>query len=179
MDKTKQINEIFDAYEKDLDNFGTCELGSCQYQTANATYSWALDLLNLIGYSEFNNLLKTDYEHVMTEEDFEEHLYQVLSNTIDASDPEDDALAKDIIKYDGRIPIEDYYAICGDHAWDLWSAYEYPFEGFTMGKTIGLPTIGPILNQEVQGENFKMGVALAFTTFLFNTDISVFADFDT
>ena len=86
--------------------------------------------------------------------------------------PKDDAA-------DRRCAIDKYYEITKDAAWDLWSAAMNPIKNMKLESAPKLPTHGPLFNQIAQSDNFAIGLMLAYTTHLFGTTLSTFADYDT
>lgn len=184
-----KIDKIFDRYEKDLTLFKVCNLGSCQYWTAEATYKWALAILKLLGLEAFLELIKRkNIGKIPTEQEFSERLWDwkhgYLSDNVKTY-PEDLDFQKELANFLKEYPdrskftIWDYYESERDMSSDLWSSYANPLQLEKIGEQQKLPTYGPVLNQMVQSENYEVGIALALTTFLYKTDLSVFADFDT
>lgn len=175
--KEEQINEIYDQYIKDLEVFEVCELGSCQYKTIEDTYKWALALMKLLGLENFEKLLDIGHEGYLSKDEYEADLFNYLMET---TDEEEQKEFNNLLDYDNkRVSIKDFYKICRDLSYDLWSAARCPIINIEIRKPIDLPTRGPIFNQMAQSENFEIGICLAYDTFLFNTELSFYADFDT
>lgn len=153
-----------------------CDLGSCQYDMASATYHFALGALK-ISRPLFEQLFQIKYTKEYTLPEFLSFLQGILDEEWESFKDDEDWMAvnrkKPVIK-----SIEDYYEWCKDNAWDLWSAAESPLESMEHTE-LELPAFGPILNVMVQGDNWHTGLYIAYTTFLFGTDIAAFADFDT
>lgn len=173
----QEFDRIWDKFQADLDKFECGPLGSAQYWTISVTYDWALSLLRAdwFGFEKFKQLLNITHGPILTEAEVLERVSGTIEEAIAYAkeDPDHDYIERPINT------IADYYACLKDEAWDLWSAAIPPLPELSIGENIKLPTFGPILNALAQSENFEIGVWLALTTYLFGTDISAFADFDT
>jgi len=189
----KELDNIWKTYEKELDNYTTCELGSCQYKTIEDTYNWALALMTnpIFGRAKFEELIGITYKAEDTLETFQRDLYEIISEDMAGMEthdyehyleeyketwesPEIDHTAK-------SLTIEQYYTLARDLAYDLWSAAMAPFDTLDIPEleNFTLPTYGPLLNQMAQNQNFRIGIELAYTTFIFGTSLETFSDFDT
>jgi len=173
------------SLNKKLDKVDTLAFGSCQYHSIAVSYFWALKQLNQ-DRKRFEKLMGITYTGEFTLLETELLNWNIIKNS--ALDPiilelngtvtqsNEDYLKEDydtITKYlkqydDYRMPIEDFYQFTKDLAWDLWSAALNPLKNFQIEH-----------QPDVEQDNFEIGIGLAYTTFLYNTDYETFTEFST
>jgi len=184
----KTLNESLDKHLNDTD-WGI--LGSCQYETIGATYNWALEHIKK-DRAKFESLLDISYTKILSPDNFQKDLFSIYSLLLKDIQKELDTNTQNYDKEDlndiqeiinlypnKTMTIEQYYEHEKDMASDLWSSYINPLYGFKIGIKLDTPTMGPLWNQILQTDNFEIGIALAYTTLLYNTDIETFSGFDT
>lgn len=178
------MEKLIKRFQRKLkSDLAVCDLGSCQYATAQYAYEFILAALKL-DRALFERLFKITYSKELTESEFIEHLRNVGIEKYDPADytgeyhaeytDEDRADTPDKIH-----SIADYYEWTRNHSWDLWSAAERPFIDFKCDEPVTMPTWGPILNVMAQSENWDTAIAIAYTSYLYGTDMLTFANFDT
>jgi len=194
MNKEQRIDAIFDKYEQALQEFDTCDLGSCQYKTIQDTAEFVLALIQEIGVEGVEKASNMKYTRKITDHvEFERELTEECeaTNWVDSDNDRDypsfkEFLEKEHPEYlddyrDRRISIQAYMEMTRCQSWDLWTAMLSIFENLEM-VAVELPTYGPMFNQMAQGENFEHGVNLAFMLHYFGDfglTMQDFAGFDT
>jgi hypothetical protein len=183
----KLINEIFNEYERNLNNSTVSDaLGSCQYKTIEDTHIWATKLLNLIGYKQFEELIGLTYKNILTMEEIELDCYNILKDSTTVLIDDADIPITETIDYiplldteNKRVSLDNYIEITRDEAWDLWSAYIGPLTHMQIKDPVETPVHGPILNQAVQSDNFAIGIQLAYLTHIHGYELKNWDGYDT
>lgn len=182
----KTINKILEELAKtDMFN-GEFSWGSCQYETAAATYAAFQKVKDLTSFGEALVLMgcsfaftkKRTIEEIiaLAKEDLEE---QIKEN------PNDDFYKEmlEIFIEDDPKTMDDLLNTYKHQAWDLWSAAPFilglAFEGdgLKIHEAPELMTAGPILNLMSQGENYETGIICAILDYHYNA--SDFEGYDT
>lgn len=193
----KQINRIFKEFQKDLENDDYSILGSCQYKVIENTHDWALKLLNLIGNHQFEILIGITYKGILSLSELEHSAYLILENSYSVHSPayggseqgknKNPYAITEMPRYQHlinhetkRIPLENYASITKDEAWDLWSAYIGPLNQLGFPNPFKFTEHENTLNLALEeDDNFEIGIQLAYLTYLYGTDLSIWADYDT
>ncbi len=186
MASEQQVDEIFDKFESDLQKAlqidGNMEWGSCQYDSAKATYDWALGLIRMIGLDKFEEVMKITHSPAYTKEEFTAKLHNYIKE-VEAEYIEDGFYEDcDLKPYVFAEPytIDQYFDFTRNVAWDLWSAFRFPFDDYKIGYSINTTNPSPLLlNAMTSGENFETGLACAYLTFLYGVSEECFKGYDT
>lgn len=190
MDKETEINKIFDEFENKLNQGIECSesLGSCQYKSIEDTHFLVTSLLRVMNLKDFEKAFGITYSGIATQmKEIERDCYEILIHEFSINSDHEVLMKNDPDykdKFDHknkRLKLLDYIEITRDQAWDLWSAYLGPLWSLEITTEIkdSLPTFGPILNMEVQSDNFIIGVQLAYLTHFFNIPLSAWDGYDT
>ena len=155
----KRFEEIYNEIDGDF--------GSCQYETAAKTYNALKQLVQ-----------ETSIKQVMEFLGYSDWAIRVKADLIEELEIEDiDTNEK--LTFD---TIEAFYEEVKNQAWDLWSAF-IPIEQTIVGErdpiNIKLETIGPILNQLCQEDNFEVGVSCFILNYFYGVSEDNFIGFDT
>jgi hypothetical protein len=176
MSKKKTIDEIFDAYERKLGIFSTCDLGSCQYKVIQDTAELVLDLFDVMGVEKTEAALGIRYSKKIQDiATFENYLTDMAdANTwvdFDAAEGLDELTFEELVTrkfpeylddyMDRRLSLQAWLRITNDQAWDLWSAIPTVFEDLDFD-AFHVPTFGPLFNQLAQADNYRLGIDLAY-----------------
>lgn len=190
MTRQKQIQEILDGLAStDMFN-GAYSWGSCQYETAAATYASFEKLKELYGFDDALTIMgvKIHGQHRA----MADAVSLIIQDSIQSleenrkEDPESwedfDQEALDTLQSGKLTTVDDLLNFLRDSSWDLWGAAPYIAGGCIKGNIefssqIGLQTAGPLLNQMAQGENYKTGIYCAILNHFYNA--TEFEGFDT
>jgi hypothetical protein len=175
-----QMEKLIARFQKQLsgNTIKCCDLGSCQYNTANIAYLFILSALQL-SRPLFEQLFKITYDSERTESEFIASLKSIATDYYNENKDDPDWAAECRNHPDTVTSIDTFYDFEKNNSSDLWSSAINPLPGFQCDEQIHMPVAGPIFNQMAQSENWDVALAIAYTTFLYGTDISAFADFDT
>jgi hypothetical protein len=180
----KIVAKLHETFKKELGKFQVCDLGSCQYQTVQATFEFALAYLRH-DRAAFEEELGITYSKELTYGEF----IEILQKEEDVAKAED--RAEDIKNNSEEdedyyfVPrfetIEDWFEYARDKAWDLWSAAAIPLLDFKMAEyKIDAPKTGFLINDMItESESFPTGIYLAYITFLFDVPMDAYAHFST
>lgn len=176
--------EIFKEYLENVFEVGVSNtLGSSQYKTIEDTFKFITQLFNDegVGVRGVEKMFGITHDGVASLDYIEEYLYTDLIKMFDVDIDGD--LFKEyehlLLFKDKRCTIENYYSILKDEGYDLWGAFKYIMINFKMNDEFKAPTFGLEMNKVMQEENFYIGVGIAYYSYFYNIDISVFGGFDT
>jgi len=173
--KQQTIQKVLDDLANtDMFN-GQYSWGSCQYETAAATYAAFQKLEDLYGFKEALSAMGCsigDHKPIPEAElclGFIESFKPTEADKL-SNDPEWAQEQYDEIKEANPKTIDELLNALKDLAWDLWSAAPPILSDalgghhFTCDPRLTLTTEGPILNRMAQGENYETGISCAILT---------------
>jgi len=185
--KTIRIDKAFAKYAKALDEGIELAptLGSCQYKSIEDTYNWVTEVLGIMGKAGFEKVLKITYHSIITKDELDGNLRYMLTEELKTQqkyldDPDDDdEYAEEAIKTlkslltKPKITLEDWAEFSKGQSWDLWGSYFNPFVNMKINADI---TWTDNIDED---DNSYIGICLAYSTMLYDIDLSIWEGYDT
>lgn len=184
------INKTLEQLAKtDMFN-GEFSWGSCQYETAAATYGAFQVIKEKLGFEQalLAMGIKLPGPALPEEQVVKSFIQSEIDNELDWKtkhpndwDEDDDEKLK-ILQSVELKTVQDLINFTRDHSWDLWSFAmsilpEMFKEPIQFDRLVNLMVAGPIMNELAQGENYNTGLTCALCNHFYGT--SDFEGYDT